>query len=91
LLRAEDVLIPLSFQVFRSPFFKPEFADVFPTYSAPLFRRCLQVIQIFRFQKIFLGSLLKYRKALGARSEELLKNQLLAWAPPVLTATPSAA
>jgi len=38
----------------------------------------------------FLGSLLKCRKALGTRSDELLKNQLLAWAPPVLSATPPA-
>jgi hypothetical protein len=28
-------------------------------------------------QSFFLGSLLKYRKAWGARSKELLKNQLL--------------
>jgi hypothetical protein len=62
----------------RSPFFKPQLANVLPTDAPPFFKRHLQLLQIFRFQEILLGSLLKYRKALGARSEELLKNQLLA-------------
>jgi hypothetical protein len=72
----------LSFQLFRASLFQPELAYVFPPYSSPSSENCFQVIQIFRFQKIFLGSLLKYRKALRARSDELLKNPLLAWFTP---------
>jgi len=64
--------------LFWCSFPQPQFTNILPTDAAPLLENPLQLIQIFGFQEIFLGSLLKYRKALGARSQELLKNQLLA-------------
>jgi len=70
--------IALPFQLFRRALLEPEFADILPTDATPFLKDYLQIIQIFRFQKILLGGLLKYRKALGGRSEELLKSQLLA-------------
>jgi len=74
----KSLAIPLPLQLLWRAFLQPQLADILPTDATPLLKDYLQIIQIFRFQKILLGSLLKYRKALGARSEELLKNQLLA-------------
>ena len=45
----------LTFQLFRSPFFQPKLADIFPTYPAPLFKKCLQLTQILRCEEIFLS------------------------------------
>jgi len=50
-----EISSTLTFQLFRRPFLQPQFTNIFPTYPAPFLKYRLQLVQVLRFQKIFLG------------------------------------
>ena len=57
LFHVSEISSTLAFQVLRSPFLKPQLAHILPSDAPPFLEHPFQLIQIFRFQKIFLGSL----------------------------------